>query len=314
MRLADLAILNASPVSPALRYTDVFIPVTIPLASRNGLPVAVSYLPVMEVIIEFDKSGHWPDNLYAIQKIKLAFFEWLAVSSMAAVKGLYAAVVLRDQGQRSDIQDEAALDIVTPEGWGFRARIWHDREATLLDGVIHDQAHVPKALRRNRTGEEARERESAILAREVYTRRFVHAPRHHRAIAALAQRFTAFAGTVRLAKRWFAAHWLLGGHVSEEAVELLVGNVTTVAGRSSKPVAGAAPVVVATTDGHGAYRITLDDEVSVDPVADAPADVRMLAEALLRLVYGRLDPAHTPEGVEDPNGRLDDLRKAFPGF
>ena len=65
---------------------------------------------------------------------------------MAAVKGLHATIVLCDQGHQSNIQDEAALDIVTPEGWGFRARIWHDREATLLDSIIHDQVPVPKAF------------------------------------------------------------------------------------------------------------------------------------------------------------------------
>jgi len=37
------------------------------------------------------------------------------------------------------------------------------------------------------------------------------------------------------------------------------------------------------------------------------------AEALLRLVYGRLDPAHTPESVVDTNA-LATLRRAFPGF
>lgn len=47
----------------------------------------------------------------------------------------------------------------------------------------------------------------------------------HRAIAALSHRFPAFANTVRLTKRWFAAHWLLRGHVSEEAVELLCAQV-----------------------------------------------------------------------------------------
>ena len=94
-----LAILNVSPFSPALRYTDVFVPVAIPLASRNGLPVAASYLPVMEVVIEFEKSGRWHNNLRAIQKFKLAFFERLAVSLLAAVKGLHAAVVLCDQDQ-----------------------------------------------------------------------------------------------------------------------------------------------------------------------------------------------------------------------
>ena len=220
-----LAILNISPVSPALRYTEVFVPVAIPLSSRSGMPTPASYLPAMEIIVEFEKSGRWPDDLRAIQKIKLAFFERLAATLMASIEGLQAAVVLRDQGERSDIQDEAALDIITPEGWAFRARIWHDREATLLDSIINDQPHVPKALRRKITGEEARERQAAALAHEVYTRRFIHGPRHHRAIAALSHRFAAFAGTVRLVKRWFAAHWLLCGHVSEEAVELLCAHV-----------------------------------------------------------------------------------------
>ena len=36
------------------------------------------------------------------------------------------------------------------------------------------------------------------------------------------------------------------------------------------------------------------------------------AEALVRPVYGRLDPDHTPGGVDDP--RLATLRRVFPGF
>jgi hypothetical protein len=37
-----------------------------------------------------------------------------------------------------------------------------------------------------------------------------------------------------------------------------------------------------------------------------------LGEALVRLVYGRLDPAHTPAGADDAD--FDDLRQLFPGF
>lgn len=220
-----LAVLNVSPVSPALRYTEVFVPVAIPLAVRAGLPVPASYLPAMEVIVEFEKSGRWPDDLRAIQKIKLAFLERLATCLMAAVKGLHARVALGDGMERTEIQDEAALDIVTAEGWAFRAQIWHDREATLLERVIDDQPNVPKAFRRPLESGEARERLVAVRARELYTRRFVHAPRHHRAVAAVSHRLPAFAGAVRLVKRWFAAHWLLRSHVSEEAVELLCAYV-----------------------------------------------------------------------------------------
>lgn len=47
---------------------------------------------------------------------------------------------------------------------------------------------------------------------------------------------------------------------------------------------------------------------------DGPV-VRMPAEAFLRLIYGRLDPERTPEGVTAaPPLTLDELRALFPGF
>src|SRR5258707_1070265 len=45
-----------------------------------------------------------------------------------------------------------------------------------------------------------------------------------------------------------------------------------------------------------------------DQAADA-----LPAEAFIRLVYGRLDPAHTPS-VETRRADLDELRQVFPGF
>ncbi|KAH9914177.1 Nrap protein [Epithele typhae] len=218
-----LSVLNASPICAALRHTEVFVPVAIPLKAREGLPPAASYLPTMDFVLEFEKSGRWPDDLQAIQKIKLAFFERLAASLAASVKGIHAAVAVQDSPNVRPIEDQAALDIITPDGWAFRAHIWHDREETLLSRVINDQPHVPKALRRHT--ETAHEVQAALAARSTYLRRFVHAPRHHRAVAALAHQLSAFSGTVRLTKRWFAAHWLLRAHVAEEAVELLCAHV-----------------------------------------------------------------------------------------
>jgi hypothetical protein len=40
----------------------------------------------------------------------------------------------------------------------------------------------------------------------------------------------------------------------------------------------------------------------------------MPSEALLRLSYGRLDPAHTSAGIVAGPGYLDRLRTMFPGF
>jgi uncharacterized protein (TIGR03083 family) len=50
---------------------------------------------------------------------------------------------------------------------------------------------------------------------------------------------------------------------------------------------------------------------AVDP-ADNP-DLVLPTEAFIRLVYGRLDPDHTPRGIVGV-GHLDELRQAFPGF
>ena len=46
----------------------------------------------------------------------------------------------------------------------------------------------------------------------------------------------------------------------------------------------------------------------------ADSEVSMPSEALLRLAYGRLDPAHTPAEVTADEADLERLRKVFPGF
>jgi U3 small nucleolar RNA-associated protein 22 len=215
-----LSLVNVSPVSEYLRYTSVFSPVALSPRSAASMPKCWRYFPTMEIVLEFEKSGRWPDDLRAIQKIKLAFFERVASALMNSREDLKATVVVGDGVERSDIQDLSRLEIVTAEGWAFSARIWHDREATLLNRIINDKPRFSIASQHNEEGK-GRERQEAREAMELYTRRFIHAPRHHRAVANLCHRFTAYAGTVRLVKRWLASHWLLHGHVSEEAVEIL---------------------------------------------------------------------------------------------
>ncbi|KZT00334.1 Nrap protein [Laetiporus sulphureus 93-53] len=220
-----LSILTVSPVTDTLRYTSTLNPVAISASLAAALPPCARYIAPMEVVIEFERSGRWPDDLRAIQKIKLAFFEALATALMAAHKGLRATVVLSDGTPASEIQDQAFLEIVTVDGWAFRARIRHDREATLLQRLIEgERSHIPKHLQKDEDID-PKARQEALAALEVYRRRFVHGPRHHRAVAAMCHRFTAFAGTVRLVKRWLGSHWLLKGHVSGEAAELLCAHV-----------------------------------------------------------------------------------------
>jgi len=80
------------------------------------------YLTPIDIILEFEKSSKWPDDLRAIQKIKLAFFEQLASALMESVSGLKVNVMVGEGIQESEIIDKAYLEIVTSEGWAFSAR------------------------------------------------------------------------------------------------------------------------------------------------------------------------------------------------
>jgi U3 small nucleolar RNA-associated protein 22 len=175
--------------------------------------------------LEFEKSARWPDDLVAIQKMKIAFLERIAQTLTGAMPGLLARVAIVSPTDVPLTADHAQLEITTPDGWAFALRVWHDREATLLDRILHSSP----------TAYSSHDLESARMARRLYTRRFIAAPRHHRAVAALHHQFMAFGGTVRLVKRWLAAHWLLRLHVSEEAVEVICAAVFAGVGSARAP-------------------------------------------------------------------------------
>ena len=94
--------------------------------------------------------------------------------------------------------------------------------------------------------------------------------------------------------------------------EARVEKITLDAG--GKPTGTEHVVQVGTTDPARGFTLafTADSlELSATEAPDRP-DLALPSEAFVRLVYGRLDSAHTPAGVEGPV--LDDLRRAFPGF
>ena len=220
-----LTVTNISPVAPELRYTSVFAPASVPASIISTLRPCARYLQPISLNLEFEKSARWPDDLVAIQKTKMTFFERLAQLMAKTMPGLHARVVSTLPTGVPPIADHAQLEITTPDGWAFALRIWHDREATLLDRIIHSP---PATL-------SSRDLENARVARRLYTQRFIAAPRHHRSVTALHHRFVAFGGTVRLIKRWLAAHWLLRLHVGEEAAEVLCAAVFAAVGPTHVP-------------------------------------------------------------------------------
>jgi uncharacterized protein (TIGR03083 family) len=78
---------------------------------------------------------------------------------------------------------------------------------------------------------------------------------------------------------------------------------------------GPAMITVRTTDPDRRFALELTAEAAtLNPLATTvgAGDVEMPAEAFARLVYGRLDPAHTPPFVGDP-AVIDRIRATYPG-
>jgi uncharacterized protein (TIGR03083 family) len=100
----------------------------------------------------------------------------------------------------------------------------------------------------------------------------------------------------------------------DDATALVVDRLEMIARYSGKPSGTVHDVIVRTSNPTRDFRIALGaDSVSLTPGASSAApDLELPAEALIRLVYGRLDPDHSP-AVADP-ALLDELRSVFPGI
>jgi uncharacterized protein (TIGR03083 family) len=102
--------------------------------------------------------------------------------------------------------------------------------------------------------------------------------------------------------------------VAPDAVALLVDTIGPLAARTGQADGQQRRLSVLATDPERHYVLETSDAVSLTKAdgQDAP-QLRLPAEALVRLVYGRLDAAHTPP-VDADGVDLAELRGLFPGF
>ncbi len=280
-----LSILNFSPASEYLRYTSTFVPHPFDLARASVAPGCIRHLPTVDVIMQFESSRKWPDDLVAIQKVKLAFMEKLARLLQGRIADVRVNIVL--ESGAPDIQDHACLEVIVPEGFAYHLRIYHDRERTLLLRMVEDDDLPSPKLRK-----------IALDCVKLHARRFTLLPRHHAAMATLHHMHPSFASASRLLKRWISSH-MLSSHLSAEFAELMVASVYLLNGPSGAPTsAGAAfyraiyrlahwdwkeePMVVplysATTDNQ-------DSEATGATTATMPSD--LLAKALSQFAAER---------------------------
>lgn len=159
------------------------------------------------IILQFEASARWPDDLCAIQRTKIALLLKLSEVLSETHEDHLTRVGLENPSQPS--QNQVFLDITSPTGIAFRLRIHHDREITLLERQLKD-----KSL-------DTQSRESAAVALALHNRDFLHVLSHTQAIQNLCTRYAALSPAIRLMKRWFASH-LLTPHIAPELVELFV--------------------------------------------------------------------------------------------
>ncbi len=107
--------------------------------------------------------------------------------------------------------------------------------------------------------------------------------------------------------------------VAPDAVALLIDTLDQLAARSGKADGQQRKVRVSTTDPERQFTLETGEAVTLTPSDDEGtpelglSELRLPAEAFVRLVYGRMDEAHTPP-AETAGVELDELRPIFPGF
>lgn len=181
------------PASSGLRTTSVLQPVPFAVASPDFWN---------EVVLQFETSARWPDELSALEKTKTAFL-------LKMLDGLNNDTVYKSFMTQDDSipfnSNITVLNVLSPEGYGFKIRVLTERDEVLY-------------LRAVGNADKQKARAQDIYVK--FNQKYIGSVKHTRTINTLSHHFPYYSPTVRLFKRWLDAHLLLN-HFSEELVELL---------------------------------------------------------------------------------------------
>lgn len=200
-----LSIVGVQPLCSALRHCAVFPPKPHPLAMAGNKnehlsrhKAIPSCIEPLEIAIQLEGSGKWPDDPVAIEKTKLAFCLKVA-ERMEQREGLHV------------IASEEAVDVLY-HGFAFRLRVVYERDPTFLHwSALHPEETSLLSSPHVNRGLPKRGPQSDYALRVI----------HGSLLLGLQGVHPLYASIARLAKRWVASH-MLGGALQEEAVELIV--------------------------------------------------------------------------------------------
>lgn len=195
-----LQVRQISAAASSLRYSTV----QIPLAAANG----TALMEPADVVVQFESSMKWPEDLVAVQKTKIAFLLKMAelLEKGAGKRNTHTRIGLENEDRPT--MNAAFLDVIYLTGPAFRVRIYHERERTLLEKQLKSGLLSPRT------------KDEISQALNEHCRQFIYGPLHTQDFQKLCHRFPALSPTTRLVKKWFHSH-LLSPHVSEELMELV---------------------------------------------------------------------------------------------
>ncbi|RKF63185.1 U3 small nucleolar RNA-associated protein 22 [Erysiphe neolycopersici] len=193
-----LQVKHLSSVDPQLRYTSIESP-----SFGPGRPMKKP----ANVLIEFEVSGKWPEDLTAIQRTKAAFL--LRIGSLLEEANANIKTRLGLENEYRYLQNFSFLDVIYLDGPVFRLRVDYDKEQTLLQRQIKNKS-AERYLR-----------DDAVLAFSVYKRDYIQLPLLTQSICIQCTRCPLLSSSIRLVKLWFSHH-MLCRHFSEEIIELIV--------------------------------------------------------------------------------------------
>ncbi|KAJ2895304.1 hypothetical protein MKZ38_006714 [Zalerion maritima] len=189
-----------SPTAPELRYSSLRLP-----PSRYDKDPS----RVLDVVISFEASSKWPDNLAAIQRAKIAF---LARIGTLLEEDQKDATVIKTriglEDSRREIENLAYLDVTYDRAITFRLRIHSDLEEAILERRTKDKL----------LDQQAKTESADLLSR--LRRDCTTLPLHTQTISRFCTKFPSLSPTIRLLKLWFSRH-KLSAHFSAEVIELL---------------------------------------------------------------------------------------------
>lgn len=183
--------------SAELRYASLYAPV----AGKQTHPAKA-----VECLIQFEGSTRWPDDLFAVQRTKIAFL--LKIADCIGKDDSISAVRLRLEKSKRKLFEQSYLDLKTPDGIIFRLQIYHEHELSMLEKALNGRIPCPSP------------KEEIALAISTHKRKFIQRPAHTQAVTALSTRFPILSPTIRLLKKWRDSH-LLSPHLPDELLELL---------------------------------------------------------------------------------------------